>query len=188
MSWAASSITPQARSPGRTSSGWHARSRGDQLLSINGLKDFYGKKPEEIRRNLASPATLVFVGFAGHPRGEVRIHQYGTASCGLPETTDVIQGDWGESATAISRSPGAMLQEMAVFRNTPQALFMRADPPSFSLQELTPTPLLTPQSAPITEHLDSGVYELQRTEAQRVVQSVVDGSPDLGIASEVLIF
>merc|ERR1712176_157656 len=63
---------------------------GDQLLSVNGLKDFTGFTAQGLHRSLRAPATIVFLGFVGKLQAEVHVRQPDRIRCGLSAETVVL--------------------------------------------------------------------------------------------------
>lgn len=58
---------------------------GDQLVSVAGRRDFTGIATPDLLRNLPSPVSLIFLGFAGKLQAEVRLSHPDAPSCGLPK-------------------------------------------------------------------------------------------------------
>jgi len=71
---------------------WHANiSAGDELVSIDGSKEFVGFPPHKIHASLHAPTVLVFVGFVGKLEAEVRVRRPPEPRCGLPPEAEVVE-------------------------------------------------------------------------------------------------
>lgn len=68
---------------------------GDELVSINGSKDFCNQPAEKIHESLRAPVTLIFVGFVGKLHAEVRLNRV-EAVAGLSGRTSVVAGERGK--------------------------------------------------------------------------------------------
>lgn len=71
---------------------------GDRLVSIDGKKDFMGHSADEVSEQLKAPTILVFLGFVGKLKAEVRL----TCSdhvCGMPARHEVARGSYNHPIT-----------------------------------------------------------------------------------------
>jgi len=71
---------------------------GDELVSIDGRKEFVGHPAHVVHASLRAPVTLVFLGFVGKLQAEVRVKRPPEPKCGLAPGTDVI-------VNAIDKAP-----------------------------------------------------------------------------------
>jgi len=69
---------------------------GDELISINGGKDFTGRRARDVQASLRAPSTLVFLGFVGKLQAEVRLN-FVDAPCGLSTREQVTKSKLGAS-------------------------------------------------------------------------------------------
>jgi len=168
---------------------------GDQLVSINGQKDFGTAEPEDIRMSLEAPATLVFIGFAGHERGEVRINHGDEHLCGISDSVDVMLGQVHnvyDQGRAVQTS-GSWLHDMSVFhstaKQTPGSLFLqtkpghsRGRPASPDSGDVAAGNADDAAGGAVVDgdalDLAAGVYELRRKEARLLVERAVRGPGD----------
>lgn len=63
---------------------------GDELVSIDGRKEFVGHPAHVVHASLRAPVTLVFLGFVGKLQAEVRVKRPPEPRCGLPSGQDVV--------------------------------------------------------------------------------------------------
>jgi len=62
---------------------------GDELVSINGRKDFADIPASAILVGLQSPVALVFMGFIGKAHAEVRVKHVSETLCGMPSRAHI---------------------------------------------------------------------------------------------------
>lgn len=178
---------------------------GDQLISINGEQPSDRLSVDSLRATLSSPATLIFMGFAGKLQAEVRVRQPDEPRCGLPPFADVAT-----AATDNLVGSRVELCETVVFHQQPvTSLLLQVDgaqatepppgdPPTMSRQLAMHLPAsrpaaLLPSSLPQappeagtgreTDPLRSSVYELQREEAKRLLRRALRAGIALGVDS-----
>lgn len=63
---------------------------GDELVSIDGRKDFVGHPAHVVHASLRAPVTLVFLGFVGKLQAEVRVKRPPEPRLGLAVTNDIL--------------------------------------------------------------------------------------------------
>lgn len=63
--------------------------RGDRLVNVDGSKDFLEHSAVHVQINLRAPTTLVFIGFEGQARSEVRLNNK-EVPCGVPSKDNAI--------------------------------------------------------------------------------------------------
>eukprot|EP00811_Abedinium_folium_P035723 NODE_8493_length_1491_cov_13.612170.p1 GENE.NODE_8493_length_1491_cov_13.612170~~NODE_8493_length_1491_cov_13.612170.p1 ORF type:complete len:394 (+),score=101.37 NODE_8493_length_1491_cov_13.612170:174-1355(+) len=80
---------------------------GDELVSINGRKDFCEAPASTILLNLRLPVMLVFMGFVGKVQAEVRVKHMSTTPCGMPSGAHIISGAQVELCEAVIFQPSS---------------------------------------------------------------------------------
>eukprot|EP00927_Polykrikos_kofoidii_P066130 TRINITY_DN61786_c0_g1_i1.p1 TRINITY_DN61786_c0_g1~~TRINITY_DN61786_c0_g1_i1.p1 ORF type:complete len:471 (-),score=71.91 TRINITY_DN61786_c0_g1_i1:56-1468(-) len=148
---------------------------GFELVSINGCRFFHGLEPEELRKSIVAPATLIFVGFVGKLQPEVKIkHPMSRYSCGISKNTSFLV------TKAAGISDVRVLDEAdSIFIASDQEEALRAAngeaAPRRTWTEMEGMPVsANPESAPN----DTVLYELRRIEARGLLQkalSTTDG-------------
>lgn len=63
---------------------------GDELVSIDGRKEFVGHPAHVVHASLRAPVTLVFLGFVGKLQAEVRVKRPPEPKCGLAPGTEIL--------------------------------------------------------------------------------------------------
>lgn len=142
---------------------------GDQLVSIDGWKEFQGLTAEAIRIGIKAPVTLVFLGFAGKLEAEVRVRQPAQPRCGLPAATDVAIVSRGFGSGSGSGS--VQFCEAVVFRPATSLLLVVPSSPALTLEEIhVPQP-----------RQESHVYELHRDDARRLMNRALRSNSTSGV-------
>merc|ERR1712008_644970 len=146
---------------------------GDQLISINGQKPDENLLAEAVRMRLGSPATLIFMGFAGKLQAEVRVRQPEEPQCGLPAFTDVATTALNHNRT---KNTQIELCDAVVFQQATASLLLEVAP----LPESGETSGLDADEPPFASTVAAA--ETVRT------ATVMDGSTDMHarIAEELL--
>lgn len=74
---------------------------GDELVSINGRRDFAHIPAPSILAGLQPPVSLVFVGFVGKVQAEVRVKHTSQIPCGVPSHAHIMGGASVEFCDAV---------------------------------------------------------------------------------------
>lgn len=141
---------------------------GDQLVSVDGIKNFDGLDADTVRGSLKAPTTLVFLGFAGKLQAEVRVRQPDQPRCGLPIAADV-------ATCSGARGDGTNVQlcDTVVFMQPVESSLLLEVPPGAkhpsklhaSAPEVLEEEIIRPEA-----RQNARVYELRRDEAQRMLK------------------
>lgn len=129
---------------------------GDELVSIDGRKEFTGHPAHVVHASLRGPVTLVFLGFVGKLQAEVRVKRPPEPRCGLPPGTDVV-------THGIERSngiPQVQLCDAVVFQQDNASILIATEP-----SEVDASSRDDRQSADKT----AVMYELQREDARSML-------------------
>eukprot|EP00929_Paragymnodinium_shiwhaense_P063556 TRINITY_DN31750_c0_g1_i1.p1 TRINITY_DN31750_c0_g1~~TRINITY_DN31750_c0_g1_i1.p1 ORF type:complete len:740 (-),score=127.20 TRINITY_DN31750_c0_g1_i1:427-2646(-) len=156
---------------------------GDQLISVDGEKDFASYTALFLHRRIRRASTLVFVGFVGRLQAEVRVKQPDRVRCGLSAETVVL-----DHTRAASDSAVVQLCDAVVFQKSSESMLIAMDDEeAASLQSLWGLmgPLLAdsnedPSAAEASKTADKlrRAYELQRQDAKYLVQRALLGPVD----------
>lgn len=137
---------------------------GDELVSIDGRKEFVGHPAHVVHASLRAPVTLVFLGFVGKLQAEVRVKRPPEPKCGLAPGTDVV-------VHTMDKQPPSMKLCDAV-------VFQQGDSPSLLITAGTsdcqepPSPVPQEHAAAFSSEEPSAktiMYELQREDARNLI-------------------
>eukprot|EP00927_Polykrikos_kofoidii_P023760 TRINITY_DN21775_c0_g2_i1.p1 TRINITY_DN21775_c0_g2~~TRINITY_DN21775_c0_g2_i1.p1 ORF type:complete len:632 (+),score=62.69 TRINITY_DN21775_c0_g2_i1:225-1898(+) len=98
-------------------------SAGDQLISIDGRKDFYGMDPKPLQQQLQAPTTLIFLGFVGKLEAEVRVKQPDKPKCGLACEIGVIDASTARASSSVT----VQVCDAVVFPKSSDSIFIQSD-------------------------------------------------------------
>jgi len=149
---------------------WRANvGAGDELVSIDGRKEFAGHPAQIIHASFRAPSVLVFLGFVGRLQAEVRVRRPPEPSCGLPSGAEVVK------APSTSQEDEEPSTESVVSTTT-----HLADAVVFSTQGCTSVLLETDDREVVEEK--RGLYELGREDARgllsmALVEAIRDSDP-----------
>lgn len=136
---------------------------GDQLVSIDGKKDFEYRRVKEILDGLTGPVSLIFIGFCGKLQAEVLISHNRRLQCGVSDRTDICSvAKWLDPHRhAISTS----LHDAVVFTINTASILM----------------LTRMQESESDKANDHGyfMYELSKRDANRIVLNVMQRLDEL---------
>jgi len=127
---------------------------GDELVSIDGRKEFVGHPAHVVHASLRAPVTLVFLGFVGKLQAEVRVKRPPEPRCGLPSGTDVVNFP--------DRFNGVQLCDAVVFQQDRASLLLATGVPDEHEPENPP---------PSIEEGDPKtlMWEVQREDARNLI-------------------
>lgn len=144
---------------------------GDELVSIDGRKEFVGHPAHVVHASLRAPVTLVFLGFVGKLQAEVRVKRPPEPKCGLAPGTDIVVHGVEKSHSS------AKLCDAVVFKQgdlTSLLITAGADEQARAEELQQPTTASLDQTVelgpPVPATASKTVmYELQREDARNLV-------------------
>lgn len=149
---------------------------GDELVSIDGRKEFVGHPAHVVHASLRAPVTLVFLGFVGKLQAEVRVKRPPEPKCGLAPGTDIVV-DGVEKSRSPGQAGSVKLWDPVVFQQGDSASLLitagansdQAEPSDDPLQATTSSN----SDAEATVTTKTIMYELQREDARHMVVSAL---------------
>jgi hypothetical protein len=153
---------------------------GDELVSIDGNRDFHGRPSEAIRSELQGPTSLVFAGFVGKLEAEVRVeHTPHKVRCGLSPSTDVAN-DLQRVGVPVSPrvcDPVFFSAKESLFITTPQRELRKSprsprggeSPEAIAGVGQSPASVGSPTDAACSPR----IYELNKEDAKHMLQRVL---------------
>lgn len=119
---------------------------GDELVSINGRKDFKHVPVDVIHASLRAPVTLVFVGFVGSLQAEVRLNRQDSELAGLPMKQSILGPEAGGQVQVL---------DAVVFQDVSAPLFLASG------------------EEEVGDHSNNqALYELRREDAKELITRV----------------
>lgn len=143
---------------------------GDELVSIDGRKEFVGHPAHVVHASLRAPVTLVFLGFVGKLQAEVRVKRPPEPKCGLAPGTDVVFNVLDKQP----RDPVKLCDAVVFQQGASPSLLITAGAGPFH-QEITSNPIQQQQQSDEQNASIEGpggktiMYELQREDARNLV-------------------
>lgn len=143
---------------------------GDELVSVDGRKDFVGHPAHLVHASLRAPVTLVFLGFVGKLQAEVRVKRPPEPQCGLAPGMDIVAQ--GVEQAFLGQASSHEVRDAVVFQQVETASLLisagacagQTAPSSDALQPAT-SASNDEEAAPATKT----IYELQREDARNLV-------------------
>lgn len=134
---------------------------GDELVSIDGRKDFVGHPARVVHASLRAPVTLVFLGFVGKLQAEVRVKRPPEPKLGLALGNDVISHENRKEPQPVR------LCDAVVFRqgDNPSLLITAGNEQTLRSQYDGSVPEAKPHE-PTSKTI---MYELQREDARNLL-------------------
>jgi len=137
---------------------------GDELVSIDGRKDFVGHPAHVVHASLRAPCTLVFLGFVGKLQAEVRVKRPPEPRLGLAVGNDVILSEGAKAPQPLRLCDAVVFQQ----GDSPSLLItagaVGSEPARSSLYDGS-APEVKP-SEPMSKTI---MYELQREDARNLL-------------------
>jgi len=133
---------------------------GDELVSIDGRKEFIGHTALVVHASLRAPTILVFLGFVGKLQAEVRVKRPPEPKCGLAPGAEVI-------INSLDTQPQPLqLRDAVVFKQGDSAsMLITAEP-----RGAHSAPVTQENTSPSPEHSSKILmYELQREDARNLI-------------------
>jgi hypothetical protein len=147
-------------------------SAGDELVSINGRKDFAGHPAHVVHASLRQPVTLVFLGFVGKLQAEVRVKRPPEPTCGLAPGIDVMKVPEKSSQSEVVLCDAVVFQPrqaasllITTGSDAPPSARLHRDEEPWNPAHRTPCHPERDEQAPCA----TVMYELQREEARNLV-------------------
>lgn len=136
---------------------------GDELVSIDGRKEFAGHPAHVVHASLRAPVTLVFLGFVGKLQAEVRVKRPPEPKCGLAPGTDVVVGGLEKQPQPVKLCDAVVFQQ----GESPSLLITAGT--NDSQEHPAPIPQEHTSMAQSNGVDKTIMYELQREDARNLI-------------------